>query len=634
MADALGNRGTCAQSCRLPYELLENDKIIDKGYLLSPRDLCSIDNLKELIDAGVTCFKIEGRMKKPEYVATVTSIYRKYIDEILNTNKKSTITSSDLNDLMQVFNRGSFSHGHQDTLPNKNLVFKEKQNNMGIYIGKVLNYNNSKGYIKLKLENSLSLGDSVSINDSTYHVSELMKNGLNIKQANTSDIVTIGRMKGSNIRINSNIYKIQSKELSDRALKSYSNVENIKIPLKATIIVHKNKPITLNVETLEKNSGFFSNINVTLFSDITPQEATNSPITKDKIITQLSKTGNTEFEFKEINIDLENNLFVPNISLNELRRHALSKIEDAVLNKLSRNYNKDFKNKFEDTDNTLISTNTTNIKMTNKKINILLNLLHTEYDYTLINGVDNVYIPFKYFIDKKYKETIFKITNKFNTYIYLPTISKDYYLNFIKNNLLKITETYKISGFVVSNLGELEILKNIFKDKEINITANYTFNIFNNYSEEELSSLGFNTFTISPELDRFSITSILKNKKTSSELIIYGKTPVMNSNYCLLGNSNKCYKECLRKCEKSNKYYLKDRMGFKFRIIPDNSQTITTIYNSKILSISPLDFNSDNYRIDLLDENIFEINNIISTIKSGNRLEGENYTNGNLNRNI
>ena len=631
--DALGNRGTCAQSCRLPYELLENDKIIDKGYLLSPRDLCSIDNLKELIDAGVTCFKIEGRMKKPEYVATVTSIYRKYIDEILNTNKQTTITSSDLNDLMQVFNRGSFSHGHQDTLPNKNLVFKEKQNNMGIYIGKVLNYNNSKGYIKLKLENSLSLGDSVSINDSTYHVSELMKNGLNIKQANTSDIVTIGRMKGSNIRINSNIYKIQSKELSDRALKSYSNVENIKIPLKATIIVHKNKPITLNVETLEKNSGFFSNINVTLFSDITPQEATNSPITKDKIITQLSKTGNTEFEFKEINIDLENNLFVPNISLNELRRHALSKIEDVVLNKLSRNYNKDFKNKFEDTDNSLNNTKN-NIKMTNKKINILLNLLHTEYDYTLINGVDNVYIPFKYFIDKKYKETIFKITNKFNTYIYLPTISKDYYLNFIKNNLLKITETYKISGFVVSNLGELEILKNIFKDKEINITANYTFNIFNNYSEEELSSLGFNTFTISPELDRFSITSILKNKKTSSELIIYGKTPVMNSNYCLLGNSNKCYKECLRKCEKSNKYYLKDRMGFKFRIIPDNSQTITTIYNSKILSISPLDFNSDNYRIDLLDENILEINNIISTIKSGNRLEGENYTNGNLNRNI
>lgn len=630
----LGNRGTCAQSCRLPYKLLENDNEIDKGYLLSPRDLCSIDEIKELIDAGVTSFKIEGRMKKPEYVATVTSIYRKYIDEIMNTNKNVTLSPSDLTDLMQVFNRGSFSHGHLDYLPNKDLIFKEKPNNMGIYLGKILNYNNSKGYIKIKLENPLSIGDSISINDSIYHVSELMKNNNNIKLANISDTVTIGRMKGNNIKLNSKIYKIQSKELSDKALKSYSNIENIKIPLKATIIVHKNKPITLNVETLEKESSFFNNINITLSSDITPQEATNAPITKDRIITQLSKTGNTEFEFKKINIDLEDNLFVPNISLNELRRQALSKIEDAVLNKLSRDYNKEFKNKFEDTDNTLISTNTTNIKMTNKKINILLNLLHTEYDYTLINGVDNVYIPFKYFIDKKYKETILKITNKFNTHIYLPTISKDYYLNLIKNNLLEITKTYKISGIVVSNLGEFGILKNIFKNKDIDITANYTFNVFNNYSEEELSSLGFDTFTISPELDRFSITSILKNKKTSSELIIYGKTPVMNSNYCLLGNSNKCYKECLRKCENSNKYYLKDRMGFKFRIIPDNSQTITTIYNSKILSISPLDFDSDNYRIDLLDESIFEINNIISTIRSGNRLEGENYTNGNLNRNI
>ena len=281
----LGNRGTCAQSCRLPYKLLENDNEIDKGYLLSPRDLCSIDEIKELIDAGVTSFKIEGRMKKPEYVATVTSIYRKYIDEIMNTNKNVTLSPSDLTDLMQVFNRGSFSHGHLDYLPNKDLIFKEKPNNMGIYLGKILNYNNSKGYIKIKLENPISIGDSISINDSIYHVSELMKNNNNIKLANISDTVTIGRMKGNNIKLNSKIYKIQSKELSDKALKSYSNIENIKIPLKATIIVHKNKPITLNVETLEKESSFFNNINITLSSDITPQEATNASITTDRIIT-------------------------------------------------------------------------------------------------------------------------------------------------------------------------------------------------------------------------------------------------------------------------------------------------------------------------------------------------------------
>ena len=170
-----GNRGRCAQACRLPYELLENDKSIDKGYLLSPRDLCSINYLKDLIDAGVTSFKIEGRMKKPEYVSVVTSVYRKYIDKILNDSIQEKLSDSDYNDLMQVFNRGGFSSGHLNSTSNHDLVFKEKQNNMGIYLGRIYDYNKNKGYIKLQLENSnIEVGDSVSINDCTYYLSELI----------------------------------------------------------------------------------------------------------------------------------------------------------------------------------------------------------------------------------------------------------------------------------------------------------------------------------------------------------------------------------------------------------------------------------------------------------------------------
>lgn len=636
----LGNRGTCAQSCRLPYKLLENDNEIDKGYLLSPRDLCSIDNLKELIDAGVTCFKIEGRMKKPEYVATVTSIYRKYIDEIMNTNKNVTLSPSDLTDLMQVFNRGSFSHGHLDNLPNKNLIFKEKPNNMGIYIGKVYDYNENKGYVKLELENELELGDFVSINDSSYHVSELMINNKNVKTASLHDKVTIGRMKGNNIRRNSKIYKIQSKQLSDRAIKSYSNVENIKTILNAKITIHKNTPITLYVETITDDDSFYKGISTLVETATIPVDALNSPITKDRIITQLSKTGNTEFEFENIEIDLDDNLYIPNISsINELRRKALSNIENIIKEKLSKKADYTFENKyFDDTDDldNFGDSETFDISTlsSDKKINLLLNILHKEYDYTLIKNIDNIYIPFKYFIDKSYSKEINDITNNFSTYIYLPIISKEFYFNIIKSNIKNILDTYKISGIIVSNIGQLEILKDLNINTNLDIIANYSFNVFNNYTENELQNLGFTTFTLSPELDKYSINNILNNKNIKSEMIIYGSCPVMNSNYCLLGTSNKCYKECLRKCESNNKYYLKDRMGFTFRLIPDNTQTVTTIYNSKILSISSSEFNSDNYRIDILDENIDEINNIVSTVKSGKRLEGQKYTNGNLNRNI
>ena len=619
-----GNRGRCAQACRLPYELLENDKVIDKGYLLIPKDLCSIDYLKDLIDAGVASFKIEGRMKKPEYVAIVTSIYRKYINNILETGFSENLSNNDYNDLLQVFNRGGFSSGHISSNPNQNLVFKEKQNNMGIYLGKVYDYNKNKGYVKLQIENSnLEIGDSVSINDCVYHVSELLINDKNVKTSSISDKITIGRMKGNNIRKNSKIYKIESKSLNYKALQTFSNVENIKTKLEGKIIVHKNSPITLEVKTITDKDSFLYNISTKIISDVYPINAINSPITKERIISQLSKTGNTEFEFENISVDLEDNLYISPIScLNDLRRLAISDIENKVIQKFSEDYSS------INTEEIIENNNHRNCE--NKKISVLLNILNEDFNYINLTNIDKLYIPIKYFLDDKFANILLDITNKFKTYIFFPIITRDTFLSLIKNNIDKILSSFNISGFVVSNIGQLNIISKF----NLPIISNYSFNLFNNYTEKELKKLDISTFTISPESDKPLILSLLQNKVLESELIVYGYTPVMNSNYCLIGNSNRCYKDCDKKCTKNNKYYLKDRMGFNFRVIPDNMQTVTTIYNSKILSILPSDFNSENLRIDILDEDIKQINNIIETVKSGNRLEGNIYTNGNLYRNI
>lgn len=186
------NRGKCAQACRLPYQLLQNDKVIDNGYLLSPRDLCGLDFLPALIEAGVKSFKIEGRLKSPEYVATVTRIYRKYIDLYFSSNPYE-INEKDRKDLLQVFNRGNFSAGHLDKEPNLNLVFKEKQNNMGIYIGNVANYNNKKGHVTLNLNDKIAIGDFITFeNEPTkYRISELMFQNHNIPFACDNEVITI-----------------------------------------------------------------------------------------------------------------------------------------------------------------------------------------------------------------------------------------------------------------------------------------------------------------------------------------------------------------------------------------------------------------------------------------------------------
>ena len=248
--DVLGNRGKCAQTCRLPYELIEENQNkltskLDKGYLLSTRDLCSLEYLPMLIDAGVTSFKIEGRMKSPEYVATVTKIYRKYIDLALDKTKKYKIENSDKIKLMQVFNRGGFSDGHLNSSENRKLVFKEKQNNMGLYLGKISKYNKNKGIVTLSAQTNLSVGDSITFEKepTKYTVSELLDKNQNIKKASFNQTVSFGRMKG-NINVGDKVYKIADKNLSDEAKNSYSK-ENIKNKLDCNLEIKQNQKIKI-----------------------------------------------------------------------------------------------------------------------------------------------------------------------------------------------------------------------------------------------------------------------------------------------------------------------------------------------------------------------------------------------------
>lgn len=625
--------------CRLPYELIENNKSIDSGYLLSPRDLCSLEHIPDFINSGVDCLKIEGRMKAPEYVATVTRIYRKYIDLALS-NQPYIVDENDKKELMQAFNRGMSSSGHLEKEANRDFIFKEKPNNMGLFLGIVQKYNKSKGLITLKLKENIKIGDTISLQneDGSYTISELMSDGKNITKTQIDQTVTIGRMKG-NINLGDKIYKMSSKELLTKAQKSYKT-ENKKIPLTCTVTIKKNEPISILVTSSSKLD-VYKKLNISCKLDCLPVEAKNKPLDQNTIIRQLSKTTSTPYEFTKINIDLEENLFLPKLSaLNELRRTALQKVEDYAISKIHKNIKTDFKDD--------LSTNPSlesmrdfakeNINFENKftKISLLLNILNTEFDYSKLEDVDNLYIPLNYFNDKKFDNILKTLTKKFNTYIYLPTIKKINYRNLFYNNIKDTVNKYQIKGFVISNIGNLLLLNDLFEDlnKSFNIISNYTLNVYNNNTVLELKKLGVSKFTISPESDKSTISDLCNYNYLQKELIVYGKTPLLNISYCLLGSSNKCYPECKQLCRSNNTYYLKDRLNMKFRILPDNIQTVTTVFNCKTTSISSKDFNINFARIDILDEDIQQINDIILKVKSGNRFEGKDYTNGNLNREI
>ena len=599
-----GNRGKCAQPCRLPYELLEykeNSTLpikLDNGYLLSPKDLCGLELLPELINSGISSLKIEGRMKNPEYVATVTKIYRKYLNLALDKTKPYIIEKSDKNDLLQVFNRGGLSSGHLLSKENKELIFKEKPNNMGIYIGKVKKHDLAKGLITCKLENSVNLGDAISFeNENTkYTISELMEKNKNIKSASNSQIVQFGRMKG-NINIGNKIYKISSKKLTSVALDSFSK-DNIKINLNCSISIKKDAPIKISLSC----PSFKTNISFNF--DTIPEASKNIPLSKDKIINQFNKTQDTPFLFNTFEIDLDDNLFLPLSTLNEIRRMSILKLEDTIINSFKRT-----------TKNVSFTKQDLPISQTEKtKISLLLNALNLELNYDNLENVDKLYIPLKYFQNNHYFELLRNLCIKFNMYIYLPSILRksnfDSAKNAIKQSLLK----FNIKGIAISNLSQIELIPS--NDNQLDIVGNYTLNVYNSSSLDELKNLQINTSTLSPELDEEALLSVCNSSNNLKELIVYGNIPLMTMNYCPLGKTNKCYSECIKKCTLNSKFYIKDRIGVNFRIIPDNSCTISTIYNSKTTSIEYNKYNIDFARIDILDESIDEINNIINLVKN------------------
>ena len=639
-----GNRGKCAQPCRLPYELISvntksdnssveqnstsvNNKyqMLDKGYLLSPRDLCGLKYIPDLIKAGVKCLKIEGRMKNPEYVATVTRIYRKYIDLALS-NKPYIIDSKDITELLQAFNRGNFSDGNFNSEPNTNYIFKDKPNNTGLYIGNVSNFNSQKGLITLKANQKLSINDKISTEkeEHKYTISELIKDGKNIQTANVGDTVTIGRMKG-NISLGDKVYKLSDSNSSRSILESI-NKENKKIPLSAHIIIKKGLPISLEVTSADKEDGAYFSMSSYKEADISPIEAISNPITSERVKEQLNKTTDTPFEFKFIKVDLDENSYISKISaINQLRRDCLNDL----INQAIKRFEKEKKVFSEDT---LCDSVSSKVSNTNSEISLLLNEINLDYDYSKLTNIENIYVPIKYFNNKNYYKILEELSNKGNLYISTPTVLKDYFRNVILGDLDMFIEKFNIKGLVITNPSCINYFDKYISKHDV--VANYNFNIFNSNTIDELKHLGINRVTLSPELDKKSLKALTNNSSLPVELIVYGKLPLMNSGYCLLGSSNKCYPSCDMKCKSSSKFYLKDRLGLNFRVVPDNVQTITTIYNSKTTSIEYSDIKPDFVRISVLDESINEINDIIEHVRNDKTFRGESFTKGNFDKNV
>lgn len=310
-----GNRGACAQCCRLPYDLISDGKIVNSDkYLLSTKDLMTLDHVGELIEAGIDSFKIEGRMKRPEYVYLIVSLYRKAIDFYLS-NGVVNISDSDIVEMKKIFNRG-FTNGF---LFNDKIINSKRPNHIGINIGSVVDYKN--GYVYIKLSDSLNIHDGIRIiskNDVGLTVTRMFVNNKSVLSAKKGDIVSF---KCDSVIKNSSVLKttdyVQINEINNK----------IKSKCRKVFIDGLIKLVEGNNIYLELSDG----INTVSVSGDIVQCAKNSSISKEQVIKQIDRLGGTVFSFNKLDIEMSDNIFVPVSVLNSLRRDAVSKLEEKRL---------------------------------------------------------------------------------------------------------------------------------------------------------------------------------------------------------------------------------------------------------------------------------------------------------------
>ena len=306
-----GNRGTCAQCCRMKYDLIKDNKIVNKDkYILSTKDLCTLKDIDKLIDVGVDSIKIEGRMKRKEYVYLAVSLYRKAIDSYLNYGFVN-ITDKDILELKKIFNRG-FTKGFLFGETNNNFTNPKRPNHQGIVIGKVISIKNSSFCLKLSDQLNLQDGIRVVADDIGFIVTEMFINDKKVKSAKKGDIVKIKK------KINSLSEVVKTTDYNQLQKINQLINKKRKLPLDVIMRARLNHNLTIVLKYKDKE--------IEIKSDYIVTKAKNSPTTKDSIYDKINRFNDTVYFLNSFNLDIDDNIFIPVGVLNNLRREAVDKL--------------------------------------------------------------------------------------------------------------------------------------------------------------------------------------------------------------------------------------------------------------------------------------------------------------------
>lgn len=544
-----GNRGRCAQPCRLAYSVLdENHREYKKdSFVLSLKDMCGIEDLNKLREAGVYSLKIEGRMKQVPYAAGVVSYYRKYIDLFLEKGEAG-VSQKDMQDILDLGSRCGFTNDYY-------------------------------------------------------------------RKQNGPDMVTF--VKPS--------YEKTNEKLQDKIVKRYADGEN-RIEATGKLKLRLGEPVAYEVSV-----GAAS----VCVSGSEVMEAKNKPLLEGDVVARMGKTGDTPFSMKEIVLEMDQNIFVPNGALNQIRREAIEKLENVLLSSYRRETVSE-----ESHNGILLSGKGTESGCAGQFRIICLTenrrLLPAILESRLVT---TVYLDFGAYCwetfsnDLKNDVTAVKQAGKKAFFafprIYRQRTAKQF--DAITVFLMKLS----LDGFLVRTYEELAYVRKHFNNCEIVIDHNlYTYN---DLASDAFGECGVSRNTVPVELNR---REILQRNNRFSEMILYGYYPLMTSAQCVHCNTKGCD-------EKPTVCYLRDRYKAQFPVKNFCGACYNVIYNSlPVMLFSYMEelkkAGISNFRLDFTVESIKQVQKVLelyTEFAEGRRRDysdywREHYTNGHYKRGV
>ncbi len=553
-----GNRGECAQICRLPFKLKDENGIIktDGDYLLSTKELNTSSNFKRIMESNIYSLKIEGRMKSPEYVGCVTKLYRDLMDKYYN-HEELTINEEYLKDLSVIFNR-EYTRGFLFSCNNKDLMNIKSSNHLGVNVGKVIGVD--KKYITINLSDAIHQGDGIRFMSS--------KEGMILNYLFDDKNLLINEKSKGVIKVlnkcNVEIGELVNKTLDVKVVEKYNNVVPKKIKLTGKFIGHVGEPMNIHLT---------DGVNEVSVSGCLVDKSINAPLTEESIISKIDKLNDTAYCLEKLDIDIDDSIFIRVSELNELRRKCIEALNNKRMSRKTISIKEypieDFKKHDLGIHFNILVRNENQLKcLLGKNVNIIIadKLLYSKY--------------------------------------------KDYSNVYYRTNRVSDSLTYERTS--VSEIGALYQNKDSLSEYYLNIANHYTINALSKYLRVPQLSIELSNKEI------FKLTDHYKSN-INLEVFLYGRIELMLLKYCplnlLVNNSEKC-----NICYNGNKYYLIDRNNYEYPIIQDRMEHLTHILDNKVTNRFEyldeyINHGINYFRIELLDENEKEIQDLLERIE-------------------